>query len=522
MSHTPQPVPGSGPIFDTRRFGAVADRKTLSSGAVQSAIDAAAGAGGGIVYCPPGDYLIGSIELKSNIKLYLSAGATLWGSTDRKDYDQANKLPAVGAHHATYNPSHLVFARHAENVAITGQGTVDGQGESFWILRPTRPNHLPKEWRPGRLIAFLNCRNVLVEDVPLRNSPGWMLWPLGCEQVRIHRVRIFTDWMGPNVDGIDVDCCRHVHVSDCHIDTGDDCIALKSSVNMLGETRPCEHVTVTNCTLRSACCAVRLGYEGDGPIRNCTFSNLSVFNSRTGINMLVPRDTANQIEHGPTIANIAFSNIVMDTRIPVYLWVADDAAAPGSIRNVAISDVQATTERASYIGGSRTIPIENVRLSRVDLTVRGQTDSEFAERVPYPYPVFDYWTKRGIPHALYCRHVRGLDLSHVRVHWDHAVGPWRSALRCESVEDLVVDGLVARQGPDSDAAVVHLTDARRAFLRGCRAEPGARRFLRLEGAGTSGIVVIGNHLAEAANSFDLAQDVPADALDALANTGTLE
>jgi hypothetical protein len=503
----------AGPVRNIRAFGALPDRATLASPAIQATIDAAHAAGGGVVYCPPGDYLIGSIELKSNVELHVAAGATLWGSTRKEDYDLAPKLPNPAGRHTHLNPAHLIFARGAENIAITGMGRIDGQGDEFF--GPPKPPSLSfslKGWRPDRLIALICCRNVLVEDITLSNSPGWMLWPLGCQQVRIHRARILTNPRGPNTDGIDPDCCRDVHISDCHIHTGDDCIAVKSSTNLLGEDRPCENITVTNCTLSSTCCAIRLGYEGDGPIRNCTFSNLVVFHSRSGVNMLVPRDAANQIEHGPPIENIGFSNLVMDTRIAFYLWIGDDAAAPGGIRNVSICNVRATTERACYFGGSRSIPVEAVRLGDIDLTVRGEMDDEFGRGVPYPYPVFDWWTKRGIPHGIYCRHVRGMDLSRVRVRWERATGPWRSALRCEQVEDLVIDGLIARQGPASDAPAVDLTDVRRAFVRGCRAEPGTGRFLRVGGPASSNIVAAGNDLTAAAAPFELAPDAPPGAL----------
>jgi len=508
--------------FNIRDFGAIPDRKTLASPALQKAIDAAADAGGGVVYCPPGDYLIGSIELKSNINLHVSAGATLWGSTRKEDYDLSWKMPNPGAQHAQSNSIHLIWARHARNVAITGRGTIDGQGDSFFV-GSADDRRLKQGWRPERMIALIACHNVLVEGVHLHNSPGWMLWPVGCEQVRIAGVRIITRRDVPNSDGIDPDCCRDVHISDCHIDTGDDCIALKSSVDMfLEDHTACENITVTNCWMSTTCCAVRIGYEGDGPIRNCVFSNLVFANTRTGINMLVPRDAQNRIEHGPLIDNIRFSNIVMDTRIAWYLWVGDDAVAPGAIRNVSICGIRGTTERACYIGGSRSLPIENIVLSDIDLTVRGSMNDEFAQCVPYPYKVFDWWTKAGIPHAMYCRYVRGLSLSNVRVHWAEASGPWRSALRCEQVENMSVDGLLARQGIVDDAPVVDLTEVRGAFLRGCMAQKGTGRFLRISGPGSVDIVAIGNHLAAAATAFDLAVDTQPGVLTDTANHCALE
>ncbi|MFH1023781.1 MAG: glycosyl hydrolase family 28 protein, partial [Planctomycetota bacterium] len=356
---------------------------------------------------------------------------------------------------------------------------------------------------PWRMVSFLECRNVLLEDVTLRNSPAYTVWPCGCDDVRIRGIRLFNNLRGPNTDGIDPDCSSNVTISDCIIECGDDCIALKSDADRLGRAKACENVTVTNCVLTTTCCAIRVGYEGDAPIRNCTFSNLVIARSRTGINMLVPRHAEAGIHHGPTIENIRFSNLVMDTTIPIYLWIGDDASAPGAIRNVSISDCFATTERACYIGGAKHLPIEDVRISNFRLEVRGETDDEFSAEVPYPYRVWDYFNKKGIPHGFYCRHVRGLEFHDVRVAWGKVSGPWRSALRAEQIEDLDLHGFVARQAPGpADAPAIHLTDARGVSLRGCRAAPGTGTFLRLDGPAAGRASLSGNDLAAAKTEMD--------------------
>jgi hypothetical protein len=501
-----EPGRSGAQVFNVRDFGAAGDGRARDTRAVQAAVDACHAAGGGVAYCPPGDYLIGTVELKSNVDLHVGAGAVLRGSVDRADYRAADL--GAAANPLNYGPEHLLFARGAQNVAITGPGTIDGQGDEFFGPRAPGETHLSlKGWRPFKLIAFLECRNVRMEDVTVRNAPGWTIWPLGCEAVSFRGVKIFNNPWGPNTDGIDPDCCRGVTISDCHIEAGDDCIALKSDTAKLGREMACEDVTVTNCTLVTTCCAVRIGYEGDGPIRNCTFSNLAMSRTRTGINMLVPRHAEFGIHHGPTIENIAFSNLVMDTRCPIYLWIGDDAARPGGIRNVSIADAFATTERGCYIGGSRSIPIEGVRISNLRLEVRGEMDDEFGAEVPYPYRVWDYFNKRGIPHAIYCRYARDLEFHDVRVAWGRVSGPWRSALRCEGVAGLDVSGLVARGAPGpAGAPAVHLTDVRGAFLRGCRAEPGAGAFLRLDGPAAGRSTVLGSDLAEAEAAFELSGD----------------
>ena len=368
-----------GYAYDIREFGAVGDGKTENRRTIQAAIDACTAAGGGTVYCPPGRYLTGTLEIKSNVNLHLDSGATLLGSTNRGDYVTIS-YPLSGPPRPGATIEHLIFARKAQNVAITGLGTIDGQGDEFFEQRPGRARLSPKAWRPWRMISFLDCRNVTMENVTVRNSPAFTIWPLGCDNVIIRGVRIFNNPIGPNSDGIDPDCCRGVTISNCHIDVGDDAIALKTSVDKLGRIKACEDVVVTNCTLVTTCCAVRIGYEGDAPIRNCTFSNLAISRCRTGINMLVPGHSDwkdSLITHGPAIENIRFSNLIMDTRVPLFLWIGDDAKRPGGIRNIAISDVYATTERGCFVGGTRAIPVEGLQLRNWRLEVRGEMDDEF-------------------------------------------------------------------------------------------------------------------------------------------------
>ncbi|MHC4913976.1 MAG: glycoside hydrolase family 28 protein [Planctomycetota bacterium] len=478
-------------VFDVRERGAAGDGRTLDTSAIQRAVDECAASGGGMVYVPPGDYLVGSVELKSNVNLHLEAGSRLLASTRREDYRQLDL--GVGEASLNYNSEHLVFARGAENVVLSGMGTIDGQGREFFGPVPEDSfHHSLKGWRPFQLAAFVECTNLLIENVTFRDAPGWTVWPLGCETVRIAGVKIFNNRWGPNTDGIDPDCCRNVTISDCVIDCGDDCIAVKSSLDKLGrrEGVACEDLTVTNCVFSTSCCGIRLGYEGDAPIRNCAFSNIVMRNTRTGLNVLVPRhvDGGLDIRHGPAVENISFSNMVMDTVIPFFLWTGDDAGRPGGVRGISFSDIRATAVRGSYFGGSRSLPLENVSLRGVELTVSGEMDDGFGEEVPYPYRVWGYLTKagpnskRGIPHALYFRDAKEVSLSDVRVRWRGVSGLWRSALRCERVEGLDVRGGVLDGAPgDVRAPAVHLTAVRGAALRDCRPGRDGAEFLRADG-----------------------------------------
>ena len=505
-------------VFDARDHGAVGDGSHKDTRAIQAAIDACHQAGGATVLVPPGTYLTGTLFIKSGVELHLTAGATLLGSPDRADYDTSqNAEHDCGLSDERVGNEHLIYARGARHIAITGRGAIDGNGRAFVNTSKSGESGREKTvpgWRPGQMVTLFDCRDVLIRGVLLRDSPYWTVWPHGCDRLAIERITILNDRHTPNGDGINPDCCRDVHISDCHIEAGDDCIAIRSDDYRLGcPGRPCENVTVTNCTLSTRKCGVRLGYAGDGPIRNCTFSNLVMTNTRTGINVLVPRDYRPHehfvVEHGPAIENVTFSNIVMDTKLALYLWIGDDAAAPGCIRNISINNVIATTQRGCYIGGSRSIPVEMIRLSNWHLTVNGQMDDALGAKVPYPYPVYGRWDTRGVPHAFFCRHVRDAAFDNVCVDWGQVTGSWRSALRVEHADGIDVTHSILGAAPGAaDAPALDFRDVQRAGIRGCRVRPRSSVFLRLDGPATRQNTAVGNDLTGADRPFDPAAPDP--------------
>jgi hypothetical protein len=450
------------------------DGEQLDTAAVQDAIDHCHAAGGGMVVCPPGIYRIGTIELKSNVRLHLTAGATLKGSTQREDY----RTIWTGIEEREF----LVYAEKADNIAITGQGAIDGTGTHFFEPIPGNERMKVRDWRPYHMLTFLHCRDVLIRDVTLLDSPCYSIWPLGCERLRITGIKIIANRWGPNTDGIDPDCCCDVIISDCSIDCGDDCIALKSDTAKYGGMAPCENVTVTNCTMRTTTCGIRIGYEGDGPIRNCTFSNIVMHDTRTGINMLVPREVGRpmfMIEHGPAIENIHFSNMLLDTQIAFYFWIGDDAARPGCIRNVNISDITATTEEGCHISGARDNAIENLRMNNVRLTMRNSPLPPMDDPLPYPFPVFGHWPQHGLPHAWFFRHVHGLSVSGMQVDWREAGDGWRSTIRVDDCMDVGLHNLhVQGLPPQSDTPVLDFVNVRDASVRAARSEATETQFLR--------------------------------------------
>ncbi|MBN2130332.1 MAG: hypothetical protein JW741_12590, partial [Sedimentisphaerales bacterium] len=203
-------------LYDVRDYGANPNGQRRCTEAIQKAIDACAADGGGTVYLPPGTFLSGTLTFKSDVTLRLAAGCTLLGSTDLRDYPVT--VPKYRSYTDNYTDKSLIYAENVERIAITGRGVIDGRGAAFKGPYKVRPY----------LMRFIECRDVTVEGVTIRNSPMWVQHYLACDDVRITGVTVKSH-VNHNNDGIDIDSCRRVVISGCNIDSGDDAIVLKST-----------------------------------------------------------------------------------------------------------------------------------------------------------------------------------------------------------------------------------------------------------------------------------------------------
>jgi polygalacturonase len=356
-----------------RDFGAKGDGTTKDTAAIQSAIDACAAKGGGIIRLTAGTYLSAPIVLKSNITLQLDKGATLLGSPDHADYPPKTefRLPATQG---------LVSATDAENVAITGEGTIDGQGESWWqMARTVRDAGVMGNPHPRpRLIVFDHCKHVRVEGVTIQNSPFWQLVPYYCDDVLIRNVRILAPPRSPNTDAVDPFSSSNVRIDHLYADVGDDNIAIKSgAINSPGGDDPARDITITDCTFKHGH-GLSIGSEIAGGAHSIVAERIHFEGTDNGIRVKANRDRGNDV------SDLVFRDIDMtDVKNPIViseyypriLPPAGDVAPQPVTRltphfhNIVLQNVTATGgDMAGAIVGLPEAPVSDIVLQNVTLS----------------------------------------------------------------------------------------------------------------------------------------------------------
>jgi polygalacturonase len=446
--------PGGTGLFDIRTYGAVGDGKAVDSPAINKAIEAAAAAGGGTVVFPAGTWLSFSIHLKSHVGLYLAHGATILaaesplpGSTTGYNggtYDAAEPN-APWEDYQDYGHNHwhnsLIWGEGIIDISITGPGVIYGKGLSFGANRVARGNYpiyVAEQAGVGnKSIALKNCHNVLLRDFSILKGGHFGLLLTGVDNLTIDNLTIDTDR-----DGMDIDCCRNVHVSNCTVNSPwDDGICPKSSY-ALGYARATENVTITNCyvtgtyelgTLLDGTSKkfapdarvgrtgrIKCGTESNGGFKNITISNC-VFDGCNGL--------ALESEDGALCEDIAVSNITMRDIVsaPIFVRLGARLRGPkettkvGEMRRILISNVtsyNAQSRLCSILSGIPDYLIEDVKLSGIyQHHVGGASQDSLAIRPPefenkYPDPgMFGPMPSQGF----FLRHIRNLEVSHVEI-----------------------------------------------------------------------------------------------------------
>lgn len=391
---------------DMLKAGAKADGKHLNTALINNTINRLNAAGGGTLYFPAGTYLTGAIKLKSNITVELEAGATLLFSDNFDDY-----LPFVEVRHEgvmmnSFCP--LLYAIDAENITIKGEGTLNGQGKKWWteffrILVDLKDNGMRElnkyqpmwekandvkslyaetneDWHSTLQRRFfrppfihpVRCKNFRVEGVKIINSPFWTVNPEFCNNVTVKGITIDNP-PSPNTDGINPESCKNVHISDCHISVGDDCITIKSGRDLQARKLgvPCENITITNCTMLSGHGGVVIGSEMSGGVKKVTISNCVFDGTERGIRLKSTRGRGGVVED-IRVSNIVMSNIQREAIVFNLKYSKMPAEAKSDrtpeFRNIYVTGMTVRDVKTPIkIVGLEEAPIEGIVLRDIDV-----------------------------------------------------------------------------------------------------------------------------------------------------------
>lgn len=477
--------------YNIKDFGA--KENTLSTQAIQKAVNACNQAGGGTVIVPAGKYIIGTIILKSHVDLHLQQGAHLLGSYNLDDYIK------------TFRSHGMIFCEDAEQVSISGEGIIDARGTHFY---DSTQNHTYEEFdksqtrqkedympagefytdgpikrlpKPGMTIAFYHCSRITLKDFTLKDTPSWAVRLAYCDDALVQGISIVNNLMVPNSDGVHCTASRNIRMSDCDIRAGDDAFIVTGFTKdeqkpgyTLDEQRKftfgnqseyAENISVSNCQLQSRSSGIRIGY-GQHPIRRCTFNNIVIYGSNRGIGVFA-HDAAD-------IEQLIFTNIIIQTRLhngqwwgngePIHLSSISrfEGEPVGIIRDVQFNNIIATSEHGIIIYGHQESPMENIKLQNIKLKiVKGKEtlayggNFDLRPAVPIEKQLFEH----DIP-GIYAQYVNGLAIQDFNLEW----GPdlpafFTDALEAEFVNDLQVIRFNGEPNPSaSNSRKLHLSN----------------------------------------------------------------
>lgn len=463
-------------------FGAKPGGLILCTQAIQTAIDSASLGGGGKVVIPADTFLSGSIVLKSGVTLHLEAKAVLLGSTKPEDYKKLNRWKA------------FLLADSQQHIRITGSGEINGQGRQvalhldslFYIgeLDSSLYNLVemrPKYYLRPQLIEFSNCDHVSVEGVSLKNAACWVQTYNKCQHLTIDQVHTISDayW---NNDGMDIQDCRNVRITNCYINSADDGICLKSR----DKNRSCDSIYISNCTVRSSASAVKFGTRSHGGFRHVVIKNMKVYDTfRSAI--------AIECVDGGKLEDVLIDQLeARNTGNAIFIRLGDryttsEGDVPvGSLRNITIKNIKVTVplERPDYayeirgpalpffhnvfpasITGIPGHPVENVSLENIEIMYPGRGNKGLAylpitrlDQVPEKagaYPEFSMFGE--LPAwGLYVRHVRGLTIKDISLQIQQA--DYRPATVFDDVQQLSIQSFEVIGDQKAKHIILHDTD----------------------------------------------------------------
>jgi hypothetical protein len=507
-----------GDIFNVRNYGVTGSKTDIATQGIQKALDACAKSGGGEVYLPAGDYTSGTLHLRSHVRLYLEAGATLFGSKAESDF----------------STDALLLGEDLENISIEGRGTINGQAEYDWRMNVIDDGYIrdnqkaaeaagvplmrsfPKEMDHRKIyphmIKLLRCKDVRIAGISIIDSPSWTLYPYDCERLRIDGIYIRTSQKyGVWADGIDPDSCRDVIIANSTIETGDDAIVFYSSRASGGPPKACENITITNCRLSSSSSAIKFCDGNSVAVRNVTIDNCVITHSNRGIAFMV--------YDGGVVENVVISNIVINTHRFDWFWwgngdpiyftvqrrseslglpVTPNEPPAGAIRHVIVRNIIAHGQGSCLILGHPNSWLDDVSLENIKLYLATDPSAAYDRSV----------------HAMYFQYAKNLKVRDLQVQWEKPESAkWQSALYFQDIKGLKLEGFSgAPAKAESENPAVVLDQVEGATIVDSAAQPGTKVFLKVKGAKSQHIHLNGNALHAAHIPYQMDKDVKASAV----------
>jgi polygalacturonase len=422
--------------YNLQELGADITGKKKCSELINQTITKAFSEGGGTLYFPAGEYLTGPLYLKSNITLNIESGAVIRFSDDFIDYLPFIQVRWEGVFMNSFAP--LINAQNAENITITGRGTLEGQGQKWWDTQRAitseihtkgdiaNPNDLQRQWENANkdlvvsdyykttlkrrffrppFIQFLECKNINIEGITIHNSPFWTINPVGCNNVLVHGVTIKNPEAGPNTDGINPSSCSNVRISDCFISVGDDCVTIKSGRDADGRQygKPCENITITNCVMLSGHGGVVIGSEMSGGVKKVTISNCVFNGTDAGIRLKASRGRGGVVEE-IRVDNIVMNDIQKNAFIFDLFYDKDSKPEPVSertpvFRNVHLSNITGNNvKKIGYITGIEEMPVEEISFSNINMVAQTGFTVQTATNIQFHN--VDFAVEKGVSIAI--------------------------------------------------------------------------------------------------------------------------
>ena len=387
-------------VYDVTTFGAKGDGVTDDAMAIQKAIDRCSAEGGGIVLLPRNHvFLSGPIELKSQVELHLEATATLKANPDEGIY----RLSAFGENRG--EGMLWLWAKDAENISITGKGTIHGNGIAFmgdelgdsYELKPLADQTFDP--RP-HVLTLTNVTNLTIRDVTIKEGAYWTVHLIGCNEAVIDGINLLNNLKIRNGDGIDLDHSKNVRIANCHITSGDDCICLKNR-REFEQYGSCHDIVVTNCVMSSRSCAIKIGSENMDSIYNVVFDNCIITGSNRGLGI--------QNRDEGTVTDVVFSNIQLDCRLwsdvwwgkaePIYVTSYPRANGNhkdanwrfpkgqiegrcGEVSRIYFNNITALIENGCFVGGDVPGKVKDIFFNNVRVKLVGNTGNLMMDKRP--------------------------------------------------------------------------------------------------------------------------------------------